>query len=253
MQEAPTPEATSSETPVEAEDPGSTPFLVPPATGNNAVITVKVGDDRTSLVAIGPLAGVTLRLYDGGSAPTTPVADAWATCVSDADGDCSFVVPSTQLGGANRDRRFWVVQDGAPTDWYQNPELGTGSVGGTITPYDFRTGTQLRAGTTYTSQGSFMLGTGNTNSAASGGIWQSSRVNPIFPAQCGIDVALVLDLSGSVAGNLSQLKAAANQLVDSLTGTPSNVGLFTFSSLAPATGNRTLRSRRCRPPRAPKA
>ncbi len=240
VQEAPTPEATSSETPVEAEDPGSTPFLVPPATGNNAVITVKVGDDRTSLVAIGPLAGVTLRLYDGGSAPTTPVADAWATCVSDADGDCSFVVPSTQLGGANRDRRFWVVQDGAPTDWYQNPELGTGSVGGTITPYDFRTGTQLRAGTTYTSQGSFMLGTGNTNSAASGGIWQSSRVNPIFPAQCGIDVALVLDLSGSVAGNLSQLKAAANQLVDSLTGTPSNVGLFTFSSLAPATGNPNL-------------
>ncbi|WP_454042033.1 DUF7927 domain-containing protein [Cellulosimicrobium sp. Marseille-Q8652] len=234
------PDAEATETPDEAEEPVSTPFLVPPATGNNAVVTVKVGGDRTSLVAVGPLAGVTLQLYNGVGGPTTPVADAWATCVSDADGDCSFVVPNTQVGGANRDRRFWVVQAGVPTDWYENPDLGTGGAGGTVTPYDFRTGTQLRSGTTYTSQGSFMLGTGNANNVASGGIWQSSRVNPTFPAQCGIDVALVLDLSGSVAGDLPQLKAAANQFVDSLTGTPSNVGLFTFSSLAPAAGNPNL-------------
>jgi len=240
VQGPPRPDAEATETSDEAEEPGVTPFLVPPATGNNAVVTVKVGGDRTSLVAVGPLAGVTLQLYNGGAAPTTPVADAWATCVSDADGDCSFVVPNTQIGGANRDRRFWVVQTGVPTGWYANPDLGTGSVGGTVTPYDFRTGIQLRSGTTYTSQGSFMLGTGNANNAASGGIWQSSRVNPTFPAQCGIDVALVLDLSGSVAGDLPQLQAAANQFVDSLTGTPSNVEVFTFSSLAPATGNPNL-------------
>ncbi|MEV7964000.1 isopeptide-forming domain-containing fimbrial protein [Oerskovia paurometabola] len=235
---APEPEPATPDDAVEG--PGVTPFLVPPATGNNAVITVKVGGDRTSLVAVGPLAGVTLQLYDGTGVPTTPVADAWATCVSDADGDCSFVVPDTQFGGANRDRRFWVVQAGVPADWYENPDLGTGGSGATVTPYDFRTGTQLRPGTTYTSQGSFMLGTGNTNAVASGGIWQTSRVNPTFPAQCGIDVALVLDLSGSVAGDLPQLKAAANQFVDSLTGTPSNMGLFTFSSLAPAAGNPNL-------------
>ena len=204
------------------EDPGVTPFVVPPATGNNAVITVKVGGDRTSLVAVGPLAGVTLQLYNGVSAPTTPVADPWATCVSDADGDCSFTVPNTQFGGANRDRRFWVVQTGVPTDWYENPDLGTGSNGGTVTPYEFRTGTQLRPGTTYTSQSSFMLGTGNTNNVASGGIWQSSRVNPTFPAQCGIDVALVLDLSGSVAGDMPQLKAAANQFVGAPVWTTQN-------------------------------
>ncbi|MFD6166649.1 VWA domain-containing protein [Oerskovia sp. NPDC060287] len=224
----------------EDEGPGVTPFLVPPATGNNAVVTVKVGSDRTSLVAVGPLAGVTLQLYNGVGAPTTPVADAWATCVSDADGDCSFVVPTTQQGGANFDRRFWVVQTGVPATWYTNPDLGTGSSGSTITPYEFRTGLQLRAGTTYTSQGAFMLTTGNTNNTASGGIWQSSRVNPTFPAQCGIDVALVLDLSGSVAPDLPELKAAANQFVASLTGTPSNMGLFTFSSLAPAANNPNL-------------
>ncbi|KRC42074.1 hypothetical protein ASE15_19060 [Oerskovia sp. Root22] len=240
VQGPPMPDAVATESPDEVEGPGVTPFLVPPATGNDAVVTVKVGGDRTSLVAVGPLAGVTLQLYDGTGAPTTPVADAWATCVSDADGDCSFVVPNTQVGGANRDRRFWVVQTGVPTDWYENPDLGTGSSGSTITQYDFRTGTQLRNGTTYTSEGSFMLATGSTNNVASGGIWQTSRENPTFPAQCGIDVALVLDLSGSVAADLPQLKQAANRFVDALTGTPSNMGLFTFSSLAPATGNPNL-------------
>lgn len=228
---APEPEPT---TPDDAEeDPGVTPFVVPPATGNDAVVTVKVGGDRTSLVAVGPLAGVTLQLYDGVGAPTAPVADAWATCVSDADGDCSFVVPNTQVGGANRDRRFWVVQTGVPADWYTNLTLGTGSSGSTQTPYRFRTGTLLQAGSTYSSQGSFMLGTGNANNVASGGIWQTSRVNPTFPAQCGIDVALVLDLSGSVAADLPQLKQAANRFVDALTGTPSNMGLFTFRLARP--------------------
>ena len=172
------------------------PFLVPPATGNNAVISVKVGGDRTSLVAVGPLAGVTLQLYADGATPGAALTDPWATCVSDAAGDCSFVVPNTQSGGANFNRRFWIAQTGVPTGWYANPTLGTGSAGATATPYQFRTGTALVAGTTYTSQGAFMLSTGNTNATASGGIWQSSRTNPTLPAQCGVDVALILDQIG---------------------------------------------------------
>ena len=44
-----------------------------------------------------PAGRVTLQLYGGSSAPNpTPLPDAWATCVSDAAGDCSFVVPDTQ-------------------------------------------------------------------------------------------------------------------------------------------------------------
>ena len=67
-----------------------------------------------------------------------------------------------------------------------------------------------------------MISTGNTNNEASGGIWQNSRNNPTFPAKCGINVALVLDLSNSVTdAQLVQLKAAANGFVDALTGTPS--------------------------------
>ncbi|WP_066461043.1 VWA domain-containing protein [Sanguibacter suarezii] len=222
------------------EDGAVVPFVVPPATGTNAVISVKVGGDRTSPVAVGPLAGVTLQLYTDGSEPGAALTDPWATCISDADGDCSFIVPQTQFGGANFNRRFWIQQTGVPAGWYANPTLGTGSDGETPTPYQFRTGPALVAGTTYTSQGAFMLSTGNTNPRASGGIWQSSRTNPTFPAQCGIDVALILDLSGSVAPSLADLKTAANGFVDALTGTPSSVALFTFSSLAPAAGNPNL-------------
>ena len=234
---APAPAQSAPAPATKVAQPGVAPLDVPPATGNNAVITVSTGGDQISEVAVGPLAGVTLQLYNGTTSPTTPVTDSWATCVSDADGDCSFVVPNTQGLGANRDRRFWIVQTGAPTGWYTNPQLGTGSSGSTLTDYSFRTGTRLRAGSTYTSGVDFMIGTGNTNAQASGGIWQTSRDNAPLPTDCGIDVALVLDLSGSVQPILSDLKTVSTNFVDQLRGTASAVGVFTFSSRAPAEGN----------------
>ncbi|HEY5117515.1 MAG TPA: hypothetical protein VIJ00_18475, partial [Nakamurella sp.] len=220
-------------------NPGIGVFAVPPATGNNAVITVKVGGDRVSTSGVTPLAGVTLRLYDGTSAPTTPVADSWATCVSDAAGDCSFVVPNTQTGtaGVNRDRRFWVVQTGTAAGWFANTSLVTGGDPFATTAYRFQTGSQLRAGSTYASSGvnaSFMLGTGNENAVASGGIWQNSRNNPTLPAKCGLNVALIIDTSGSVGAALPNLKTAAKTFTNSLVGTPSQLALFTFATTAPA-------------------
>ena len=241
-----TPEPTTSKAPSATPEPqDQTPpkaskaevsaLLVPPATGNNAVITVKVGGNRTSLTAVGNLAGVTLGFY---AAPTggTPLF----TCVSDTDGDCSITVPNTQPAGANRDHRFWVRQISTASGYYTNPELGTGETVATD-PYRFQTGTQLRAGTTYRSTVDFMISTGTSNNEASGGIWQNSRNNPTFPAKCGINVALVLDLSNSVTdAQLVQLKAAANGFVDALTGTPSQVGTFTFATSAPANTGDTL-------------
>ena len=125
--------------------------------------------------------------------------------------------------------------------YYTNPDLGTGTTAASD-PYRFQTGTQLRSGTIYRSTVDFMISTGNDNNEASGGIWQNSRRNPVFPAQCGINVALVLDLSGSVGNDLPNLKAAANTFVNSLVGTPSAVGVFTFATNAPAAGapNTTL-------------
>ncbi len=212
---------------------------VPDASPTTAVITVATGGQRSTPTETGPLAGVVLRLYGGSTTPdVNPLADVWATCTSDATGDCSFVVPDTQPGGANRDRRFWVRQAGAPAGWFANPSLVTGPSNDLrSTAYQFRTGDQLRAGNTYASSGpgaTFMQSAGNTNRQASGGIWQSSRTNPGLPPQCGLDVALVLDVSGSVGRDLPKLKNAAKTFTNSLAGTPSQLALFTFASTAPA-------------------
>ena len=217
---------------------------------------MKVGSDRTGITGVTPLAGVTLVLNTGNAANTAPsgtrpdgvagTGAGWSLCVSDVDGDCSFTVPNTQATptvGVNRDKRFWVLQAGtAPAGYYSNPSLRTGgsSGAGTAMQYTFQTGTQLRAGTTYSSQNAndFMLSSGNSLLTASGGIWQQSRTNPALPASCGLDVALILDLSGSVqtAGALPALKQAANTFVDSLAGTQSRMSLFSFSTISPAVG-----------------
>jgi hypothetical protein len=108
------------------------PLMVPAPSSTTAVITVKVRGDHTSN-GTAPLSGVTLRLYNGNSAPTTPLSDAWASCVSDSQGDCSFTVPDTQRNAENRDRRFWVVAETAPSGWYLNSPLVVGN--GTATGY----------------------------------------------------------------------------------------------------------------------
>ena len=169
--------------------------------------------------------------------PGPIVTDPWATCTSDADGDCSFIVPNTQSGGANRNDRFWVEQTAAPTGWFTNPTLGTGPIPNTVVSnYRFLTGESLTNGITYSSTQHFMVGTGSTINEASSGIWQNSRNNPAPPVQCGLDVALIIDVSGSVGSALPSLKAAANTFVDSLVGTPSRMSMFTFANTAPAPG-----------------
>ena len=58
--------------------------------------------------------------------------------------------------------------------------------------------------------------------------------NPTLPAQCGLSVAIVLDLSNSLSNSdVIASKNAANAVVTSLQGTPSSVGVFTFATYAP--------------------
>ena len=229
------------------EDEAITPFLVPAATDTTAVITVKVGSDRNTSTGVTNLAGVTLQLYNGNSSGPnpTPRPETWATCVSDGDGDCSFTIPDTQgrvgrtPAGVNRDARFWIKQSGVPNGYFMNTSLATGT-NPTSATYQFRTGDDLKAGAVYSSMVDFMYATGNSSNNASGGIWQQSRNNPVFTDKCGIRVALIVDLSGSVSPYVSQLRAAAKGFVDALTGTPSAVALYTFASGAPATGGSNL-------------
>lgn len=112
----------------------------PPPTDTTSVIEVFVGADRDAVGIATGLAGVTLQLHDGGEqGPTTPVAEPWATCVSDDTGSCFFVVPGTQVGGPNRDRRFWVVRTGAPSGWFAVDVLQVGGSSRALAPYRFRT------------------------------------------------------------------------------------------------------------------
>ena len=225
-------EVAPTEEPAVAEE--VVPAVVPDPTTTQSVITVSVGGIRTTLTQVSPLAGVTLQLFDGdASGSTAPRTEPWATCVSDAGGDCSFVVPETGDGGANRDARFWVRQTGAaPGGFFASTTL---AIGGDTTSqtYQFRTGDRLRGGLTYTSTTDFMVSSGR-GFTASGGIWQSSLANPGLPPQCGLRVALVVDLSGSVGRYITDMRSAASTFVDSLTGTPSSVALFTFADNAPA-------------------
>ena len=239
---------TAEPTPTETPKTGKISVQsVPAPSGNNSVISVKVGGDRTGTTAVNSLAGVVLGFYSNATGGS-PVYQ----CTSDADGDCSVTVPNTQSGGANRDRQFWVRQLSAPGGThYTNPSLGTDGGDDPIAadPYRFLTCEQLRALpstsstclTSRTGNNGFMLATGSSNLEASSGIWQNSRNNPSFPAKCGINVALVLDFSNSVTDTqLTQLKNAANGFVDALTGTPSQVGTFTFATNAPALAGDTL-------------
>ena len=214
---------------------GATRRAVPPAVGDDAVISVNVGGDRIGTQAVQGLAGVRLGLFASATGGTAEFS-----CTSDVDGDCNFVVPSTGRSQQNRDRRFWVRRiDTAPAGWSFNDVLRTGNAGGAnpeLTPYTFQTGTQLRSTVTYSSSNQFMVGSGNTNRIASGGVWQLSRDNPPLPPECGLDIALVLDLSGSVSTSIGNLRRAADTFTDSLTGTPTRLSLFSFSDVSPATG-----------------
>lgn len=222
--------------------PGSTDAeaAVPQPVPGTSVVTVKTGSDRQSTAEVTPLPGVVLQLRYSNAvgADLGAIPAGWATCVADDEGDCSFTVPDTGDRGANEGAYFLVVQTGAPPGYAVNPALGTGTAGNiSESTYRFRT-PPMQAGTIYSSTGAsgttpFMVSDLNTG-RSSGGVWQSSRDNPPPPEQCGIDVALVTDLSGSVAPEIAGLRSAATTFVDALTGTPSTVGVYTFATAAPA-------------------
>jgi uncharacterized repeat protein (TIGR01451 family) len=226
---------------------------VPAPTPTSSVITVQVGGIRDQATdAVQPVEGVVLQLFDGSSAsgPGVRINEPWAQCVSDSDGDCSFIVPQTGTPASsnpNRDRRFWIRQDGmqapASTGYFHTNPVVTSTNGSTFvsTDYQARTGPQLRAGSTYTSHSDFMANAGTPY--ISSGIWPESVNNPPFPSKCGLDVALVMDLSGSVfefQGGFQALRAAGVAMTDALVGTPSQVAVYTFGSLAPAPGSTNI-------------
>lgn len=66
---------------------------------------------------------------------------------------------------------------------------------------------------------------------------------PPLPNQCGLDVALVLDASGSIGStSFNQARQASKDFVNVLEGTPSGVGVYTFASSADVGNAKALTS-----------
>ncbi|GMA30042.1 hypothetical protein GCM10025875_34790 [Litorihabitans aurantiacus] len=215
-----------------------------------------------------PNAGSLTAPTQGTPGPAYDPSWAWSRCTSDADGDCNFVIPirpgAPSATGVPQDTRFWVQQVGAsPANYYSNPTVRLG--GFLATPefawgYRFRTGTELRAGATYRStdpllpdaswtdanEGDRGFMRNRTDASAEGqersnigrttGVWSQSRVNPTPARQCGIDVAVVTDTSGSLGpGGIADAKAAMDAFVDGFRGTPTRMSFFSFSTTSPGT------------------
>lgn len=259
-----------------ALDAAATAAVPAPAPGQ-AIISVKVAGDRAPDGSATGLAGVRLSLYGAGTATTggvspvqgTPGARynsswSWTTCVSDADGDCNFIIPvragTASATGVPQDTRFWVAQDpsdASPAGFYSNQQLRVGSFGASpewTWNYKFQTDTELRAGVVYSSttpmstalaaDRGFMRNRPDNITAAEGnfgenvgrttGVWTQSRVNPDLSPQCGLRVAVVADTSGSLGvDGMAAVKETLGTFVDAFRGTPTVMSLFSFSNESP--------------------
>ncbi len=206
------------------------PALAGAGAGQDPVITVTAGGDRTGNTTVAGLAGVTFDFYAGvaGTAPTgTPVA----SCVTGADGRCSVDVAARSGGSGATQAGYWVVQAAVPPGWFASPYLDTGSATSiTATNYS----RLFVANVTANVSVPIPTTTNTATATARGSAWASSRDNPPLPEKCGLRVALLFDLSGSIGSHIGQLRSAGTDFVNALTGTPSSVGVYTFASFAPA-------------------
>lgn len=206
----------------------------PAADADAATITVHVGGYRTGESTVSGLSGVTLGLFATEDAPT-PVAGDWATATSDASGVVTFTVPGDRIGSSTR---YWVKGISGVGGYALTTELTTAPITDPdkdqTRTYAFQT-PKLAKGGSYESGKDFMtLPTKGTDYTASEGQWALSYANPTLDQQCGVKVALVVDLSASVlqAHATEALHQAAKTYVDALLGTPSQVQLFSFGTTA---------------------
>jgi Bacterial Ig-like domain (group 3) len=191
-------------------------------------IVVHAGGVRAANGTIGPLPNG--AIFTATEVGNTAVTDTCTT--SGGTGTCDIAVPT----GFEWD----VTETTPPPGYYLNPNLdsGTSSVE-TTHPYTFRTTTLTGATTTVDVPGPATMPNGTFTSqpippAAAQTFSQqlATSVNdPPGVASCGLNLALVLDQSGSMAGTKqTNLKAAANEAITDLTGTPSNVAIYTFAA-----------------------
>ena len=186
---------------------------------------VHVGGVRTANGTVGP-------------SPNGAVYTATAVDNTTLTGTCSSIGGTCTISGLPDGHQWDVTETTPPPGYYSNPTLDSGTSSAvTSHPYTFRT-TNLGSGVTAQVPGAVA-----TNTYASqpispaaaqtfSGQMASSLDDPPAVSMCGSNIALVLDQSGSMADNNKQatLKTAANDAITDLTGTPSNVAIYTFAA-----------------------
>ena len=163
----------------------------------------------------------------------TPIIPAVTCTTSGGTGTCSISVPAG--------RQWDVTETTPPPGYYLNPNLDSGtSVGSQLLPVHVphcsieRHHNHRRARSRQHAEWHFH---GAADPPATSGQTFSQQLatslnDPPGVASCGINIALVLDQSGSMAANGKQaaLQAAANEAITDLTGTPSTVAIYTFAA-----------------------
>lgn len=253
-EEVPAEEAPAEETPAPSETKSTSggkqaarqaaiaPLSIPdpsPVPAGSTTLRVQKYGARTAAGVPQPLAGATFAAYAstrGGARTGSPAA----TCVTDAAGQCELIVPN-RTGGTNANTNgYWVYETAAPAGWDPVGNLGLGDYasGKTSTAYSvFTNGVSGNTtihlmpedATAYVGGG-----TSSTTKTAHNG-FANIRENPVFPASCGLSIAIVFDTSTSInSTEMSDMKSAALNFVGGagLGGTPSQVALYRFGTTA---------------------
>jgi Prealbumin-like fold domain/von Willebrand factor type A domain len=196
------------------------------ADATHATLTITKGGDRTGAQTVGPLAGAVFDFY-AGTATGAPTSGTLAgTCTTSAAGTCSVNVPGRNTGNQG----YWIVERTAPAGFMIAQTLDTGTNANNSSPHPYNqlfTG-NVANGTTRTFP---VAGTGSAQDSR-GNFWADIRNNPALPGHCGLNIAMLIDTSGSIGGDIGNVKNAANGFIDALTGTPSQIALYSFATNA---------------------
>ena len=192
-----------------------------------AIITVHAGGVRTGATTVSAMPNG--AIFTATPVSGSPTGGPFTCTTTGGTGTCEIEVPS---GFA------WnISQSAVPSGYYANPSLDFGG-SSTLTAetYEFRTGIVTSnidvPGANPNSTYSDIRHPGNNNFS---GLLSASLNNPAMSQKCGLDVALVLDQSGSMSGSKqTALKLAADDTITALTGTPSSLAIYTFSSVVGA-------------------
>ena len=143
-----------------------------------------------------------------------------------------------------------MVETKAPDGWATIDSIGAGSSSSAGTARSYRWNVSVDAGgTVQVPTTSIVNGTQtwpDRPTRSNGTPWRWANVKDNVPPveKCGVTVAMLFDLSGSIGSNFPSVQSAATQFVDDLTGTPTKIALFTFARNSPVNDTTTGTCRR---------